>query len=126
YGNQDSGRVFGRGISGTGPRDHGPGPASWSTPPKAPAPRPAPASGPGFTSPPKVPSGPGFSPLTNRQKKIKGQQFTPGDGVRHNRFGEGIILKSEMEGETEFVEVQFQGTLGTKRLSMDFAHLEKL
>jgi DNA helicase-2/ATP-dependent DNA helicase PcrA len=46
--------------------------------------------------------------------------------VRHNRFGEGIVLKSEMEGDTEFVEVQFEGSLGKKRLSMDFANLEKL
>jgi DNA helicase-2/ATP-dependent DNA helicase PcrA len=31
-----------------------------------------------------------------------------------------------MEGETEFVEVQFQGKHGKKRLSLDFARLEKL
>jgi len=73
-----------------------------------------------------VPPGPIFPGSGNRQKKVKGQQFTPGDRVRHNRFGRGVILKSEMEGETEFVEVQFEGDLGKKRLSMDFAHLEKL
>jgi DNA helicase-2/ATP-dependent DNA helicase PcrA len=123
YGDQDTGRVFGRGISGTPSRDPNPHPSSWFTTPKAPD---TPQQGTNFTSAPKVPSGPSFSPSTNRQKKIKGQQFTPGDRVRHNRFGEGIVLKSEMEGETEFVEVQFQGNMGKKRLSMDFAHLEKL
>jgi DNA helicase-2/ATP-dependent DNA helicase PcrA len=58
--------------------------------------------------------------------KAKEQQYKPGDKVRHDKFGEGIILKSEMEGGTEFVEVQFQGKHGKKRLSMDFAKLEKL
>ncbi len=37
-----------------------------------------------------------------------------------------VILKSEMERGTEFVEVQFGGKYGKKRLSMDFAKLEKL
>jgi DNA helicase-2/ATP-dependent DNA helicase PcrA len=46
--------------------------------------------------------------------------------VRHASFGEGIVLKSEMEEQTEFVEIQFQGKHGKKRLSMDFARLEKL
>jgi len=49
--------------------------------------------------------------------KSKSQQYKP---------GEGIILKSEMEQNTEFVEVLFQGKHGKKRLSMDFAKLEKL
>ena len=58
--------------------------------------------------------------------KPKEQQFKPGDRVRHDKFGDGIVLKSEMEAGTEFVEVQFQGKHGKKRLSMDFAKLEKL
>jgi len=56
----------------------------------------------------------------------KSQQFKPGERVRHDQFGEGIILKSEMEQNTEFVEVQFQGKHGKKRLSLDFAKLEKI
>jgi len=56
----------------------------------------------------------------------KSQQYQPGEKVRHDKFGEGIILKSEMEQNTEFVEVQFQGKYGKKRLSMDFAKLEKI
>jgi len=58
--------------------------------------------------------------------KPKEPQFHPGDRVRHDRFGEGIVLKSEIVKESEFVEVQFQGKEGKKRLSMDFAKLEKL
>jgi DNA helicase-2/ATP-dependent DNA helicase PcrA len=58
--------------------------------------------------------------------KLNSQQFNPGERVRHDKFGEGIILKSEMEQNTEFVEVQFQGKHGKKRLSMDFAKLEKI
>jgi DNA helicase-2/ATP-dependent DNA helicase PcrA len=58
--------------------------------------------------------------------RSKVQRFKPGDRVHHNVFGDGIILKSEMESETEFVEVQFPGKTGKKRLSLDFAHLEKL
>jgi DNA helicase-2/ATP-dependent DNA helicase PcrA len=123
YDGQDLGRVFGRGISSTPQRDPHANPSRWSTTPKTPS---TSQSGPGFTSVPKVPSGPGLSGPANRRKKVKGQQFTPGDHVRHNRFGEGIVIKSEMEGETEFVEVQFQGNVGKKRLSMDFANLEKL
>jgi DNA helicase-2/ATP-dependent DNA helicase PcrA len=53
-------------------------------------------------------------------------QYKPGQRVSHSIFGEGIVLKSEMNESTEFVEVQFQGKIGKKRLSMDFARLEKL
>lgn len=60
------------------------------------------------------------------QSKPKRQQYKPGERVRHDKFGEGIILESEMEQNTEFVEVQFQGKYGKKRLSLDFAKLEKI
>jgi DNA helicase-2/ATP-dependent DNA helicase PcrA len=55
-----------------------------------------------------------------------GVRFRPGERVLHHLFGEGIVLKSELESGTEFVEVQFQGRYGKKRLSMDYARLEKL
>jgi hypothetical protein len=54
------------------------------------------------------------------------QHYKSGDKVRHDTFGEGIVLKSEMVNDTEFIEVQFEGKYGKKRLSMDFAKLEKL
>jgi hypothetical protein len=58
--------------------------------------------------------------------KSKSQQYWPGDKVRHNVFGEGMVLKSEMERGIEFVEVHFLGNIGKKRLSLAFAKLEKL
>ena len=63
---------------------------------------------------------------TRSPSPSKEQRFKSGDRVRHNIFGDGIILKSQMESGTEFVEVQFPGKHGKKRFSLDFAHLEKL
>jgi DNA helicase-2/ATP-dependent DNA helicase PcrA len=110
YGTQDTGRVYGSGT-----------PRKSSTPPQW-SPRPGAYSSP--TVPPKITPTP--KPQNVEPVKAKGQQYKPGDHVRHDKFGEGLILKSELEGETEFVEVQFQGKHGKKRLSMDFAKLEKL
>ncbi|MBV9615108.1 MAG: UvrD-helicase domain-containing protein [Ktedonobacteraceae bacterium] len=110
YGSQDMGRVYGSGTprkSGTPPQ-WTPGHGAYSSPPVPPKISPAPV------------------PKKAEPAKAKGQQYRPGDHVRHDKFGEGLILKSEMEGGTEFVEVQFQGKYGKKRLSMDFARLEKL
>jgi DNA helicase II / ATP-dependent DNA helicase PcrA len=116
YDGPERGRVFGRGTSFTpssSPSRESDPNASRLTNPQG---------GFGFPPPPaKGPVGP-----QSRKLLPKGQQFTPGDRVRHDRFGEGVILKSEMEGCTEFVEVQFTGNVGKKRLSMDFAHLEKI
>src|SRR6266536_156341 len=53
------------------------------------------------------------------------QQYKAGDRVRHDKFGEGIVLKSEVVNDTEFLDIQFAGKHGKKRLSMDFAKLEK-
>ncbi|HEX4206686.1 MAG TPA: UvrD-helicase domain-containing protein [Ktedonobacteraceae bacterium] len=69
---------------------------------------------------------PQATPPTPKPARPKGQRFKAGEHVRHNIFGEGVVLKSELEEETEFVEIQFHGKFGKKRLSMDFANLEKL
>ena len=53
-----------------------------------------------------------------------GVRFHPGDHVVHPIFGTGAVLKSEMEGQTEFVDVLFQGEHRKKRLSLDYARLE--
>jgi DNA helicase II / ATP-dependent DNA helicase PcrA len=108
------GRVFG---SGTAPKNNTTSrwsPAS-SSPPRT-----------NSYSSPTVPPSSREKSLLPQPAKPKGQQFKPGDHVRHMVFGEGFVLKSEMEQNTEFVEVQFQGKIGKKRLSMDFAKLEKL
>ncbi len=104
----DGGHVFGSGT----PRPSSRAPQKSSVPPRI-----------GSSSPRVPPS----LPTANREPaRPKEQQFHAGDRVHHNMFGEGIVLRSEMEQGTEFVEVQFHGKQGKKRLSMDFAHLEKL
>jgi DNA helicase-2/ATP-dependent DNA helicase PcrA len=127
---RDTGRTFGSGKANTyGIGQSNPG---SSTPPKW-TPRTGSYSSP--TVPPSSPSAkkatPGSSQKTPSDQQPaptapKGQQFKPGDKVIHSLFGKGTILKSEMEQNTEFVEVQFEGKIGKKRLSMDFAKLEKL
>ncbi|GAC1347993.1 MAG: UvrD-helicase domain-containing protein [Ktedonobacteraceae bacterium] len=118
YETRDIGRTFGSGGQNK----------AGSSGPKA-VPRP------GFYSSPTVPpSTPvvrskitsSSQPPAPQPVQPKEQQFKPGDKVRHSIFGEGMILKSEMEQNTEFVEVQFLGKIGKKRLSMDFAKLEKM
>jgi DNA helicase-2/ATP-dependent DNA helicase PcrA len=118
---RDTGRTFGSGRPASGGSSSAakPGriiPPSW-------APRTGSYSSP--TVPPSPPAGKKVTPPPPPAKP-KEQQYQPGDRVRHDKFGEGIILKSEMEQNTEFVEVQFQGKAGKKRLSMDFAKLEKI
>ena len=61
-----------------------------------------------------------------RLLKSKIQQYRPGDKIRHDVFGEGMVLKSEMEQGGEFIEVQFLGNIGKKRLSVVVEKLEKL
>jgi DNA helicase-2/ATP-dependent DNA helicase PcrA len=85
-----------------------------------------PQKGSSNVTPPLSSSSAKTPPVPPAPAKPKGQQFKPGDRVRHDKFGEGTILKSEMQEDTEFVEVQFDSKFGKKRLSMDFAKLEKL
>ncbi|TMC15713.1 MAG: hypothetical protein E6J34_21310 [Chloroflexi bacterium] len=118
YGEDDLGHVFGRGTPTTPPKN------SSSTPKASSPPLFTPRAG-SYSSSTIPPTGPSISRKAEpSQPKV--QQFKPGDRVRHNLFGEGFILKSEMESGTEFVEVQFHGKHGKKRLSMDFAKLERL
>ncbi len=48
-----------------------------------------------------------------------------GDDVRHNTFGEGVILRIEGEGEKAVAVVNFPGA-GEKQLLLNWAPLEKL
>ena len=126
YSSRDSGRTFGSGKPrvNSQPSQWSPRPSAYSSPTVPPS---SSQRNQGNVTPPlsssqKTPP-PAPTPAPSRPKS---QQFKPGDKVRHDKFGEGIILKSDMEQETEFVDVQFQGKHGKKRLSMDFAKLEKL
>jgi DNA helicase-2/ATP-dependent DNA helicase PcrA len=48
-----------------------------------------------------------------------------GAKVRHARFGEGLVVGVEREGEDIMVTVRF-ASVGRKRLSLQYAHLEEL
>ncbi|GAC1467503.1 MAG: UvrD-helicase domain-containing protein [Ktedonobacteraceae bacterium] len=131
YGDQ-GGRVIGRGLPPNPPTSRSSTPSRWSTPTARPGSSyrsPNPYGTP--SAPPPTSRNTGSMPPSSPSKKSqppepKQQLFKAGDRVRHDKFGDGIILKSEMEAGTEFVEVQFQGKHGKKHLSLDFAKLEKL
>lgn len=114
YAQQEGGRVYGSGRAST---------SQWNPySPKTSARPPASTNG-GSEKRPVLP--PRTLPASRPPTPSRGQQYKPGERVYHASFGEGIVLKSEIEEQTEFVEVQFQGKHGKKRLSMDFARLEK-
>jgi DNA helicase-2/ATP-dependent DNA helicase PcrA len=48
-----------------------------------------------------------------------------GAHVRHGRFGEGMVVGVEREGEDTVVTVRF-ASVGRRRLSLQYAHLEEL
>jgi len=54
-----------------------------------------------------------------------GEQFSPGDKVRHGTFGEGVVVSSSGVGSDMQVAVAFAGQ-GVKRLMLSFAPLEKV
>ena len=45
--------------------------------------------------------------------------------MRHARFGEGLVVGVEREGDDVMVTVRF-ASVGRKRLSMQYAHLEEI
>ena len=46
--------------------------------------------------------------------------------VRHPRFGEGIVVSSQMVKDDQEVTIAFKGEVGIKKLMLSFAPLEKL
>jgi DNA helicase-2/ATP-dependent DNA helicase PcrA len=52
--------------------------------------------------------------------------FSAGDRVRHEKFGEGIVVSCEPSGGDYQVVVAFQGEAGIKKLLLSFAPLEKV
>jgi DNA helicase-2/ATP-dependent DNA helicase PcrA len=51
--------------------------------------------------------------------------FSVGAHVRHARWGEGLVVGVEREGSDTIVTVRF-ASVGRKRLSLQYAHLEEL
>jgi hypothetical protein len=66
-----------------------------------------------------------FTKSWNRNFRIRNQR-KPGDRVRHLTFGEGVVLRSEIVEDVEFVDVQFQEKFGKKRVPTGSPILEKL
>src|SRR6266566_1732506 len=139
YSTRESGRTYGRGTQETystgrgttfGSRRAKPETSSSrsstnSSPAIPPSSRPASRTSSSNVTPPLSPKE--RSPQQPAEPvEPKVQQYKAGDRVRHDKFGDGIVLKSEMLNDTEFLDVQFAGKHGKKRLSMDFANLEKL
>jgi DNA helicase-2/ATP-dependent DNA helicase PcrA len=60
-----------------------------------------------------------------RSASRSGDQFAPGDKVRHGAFGEGVVVNSSGVGSDMQVTVAFTGH-GVKRLMLSFAPLEKV
>jgi DNA helicase-2/ATP-dependent DNA helicase PcrA len=52
--------------------------------------------------------------------------FAGGERVRHPRFGEGVVVGSQMVKDDQEVTVAFKGDIGIKKLMLSFAPLEKL
>jgi DNA helicase-2/ATP-dependent DNA helicase PcrA len=74
------------------------------------------------TSPADIPG----EPAPTRPESPIEPQFKGGERVRHHIFGEGTILRSELSGDSEVVEVLFKGRTGKKVLDLAFAKLERL
>jgi DNA helicase-2/ATP-dependent DNA helicase PcrA len=51
--------------------------------------------------------------------------FRVGARVQHARWGEGMVVGVEKEGSDVIVTVRF-ASVGRKRLSLQYAHLEEL
>ncbi|MFP4561274.1 MAG: UvrD-helicase domain-containing protein [Thiohalorhabdus sp.] len=81
-------------------------------------PRPA-VEGPGLGS---AKGGSGFQPAERREPP----PFPPGSGVRHSRFGAGVVMACEGSGPKARVRVFFRDLGEEKWLIVEYAGLEKL
>jgi DNA helicase-2/ATP-dependent DNA helicase PcrA len=66
------------------------------------------------------------SPREDERPFVPGDSFKAGDHVRHERFGEGVVVSCEPSGGDYQVVVAFQGEAGIKKLLLSFAPLEKI
>jgi DNA helicase-2/ATP-dependent DNA helicase PcrA len=56
---------------------------------------------------------------------ISEQTYHPGSKVRHAKFGDGVVVRSDLNNGDEEVTIAFEG-FGVKKLSVAFAPLEKV
>ena len=64
--------------------------------------------------------------LDEARNSSKSHSFKIGDSVRHAVFGEGVVMSVDYEKSDCLLTIQFAGELGTKRLLLSFAPLEKV
>jgi DNA helicase II / ATP-dependent DNA helicase PcrA len=62
---------------------------------------------------------------TNAQKKSESYPFKIGQGVRHSKFGEGVVVSYEGNANDLVIKINF-GHQGLKALAMEYARLEKI
>ena len=60
------------------------------------------------------------------ERSVPAESFAAGDHVRHDKFGNGIVVSCEPSGNDYQVVVAFQGEAGIKKLLLSFAPLEKI
>jgi len=65
---------------------------------------------------------PAVTPVDSRTSA----DFTAGDRVRHARFGEGVVISAQNMPDDTDVVVAFGAGVGVKKLSLNFAPLEKI
>jgi DNA helicase-2/ATP-dependent DNA helicase PcrA len=63
---------------------------------------------------------------TEETPSTPSESFAAGDRVRHDSFGEGIVVSCEPSGTDYQVVVAFKGEAGIKKLLLSFAPLEKV
>jgi DNA helicase-2/ATP-dependent DNA helicase PcrA len=66
------------------------------------------------------------APSGEGQSVVSTQTFSAGDHVRHQKFGQGIVVSCEPSGTDYQVVVAFQGEAGIKKLLLSFAPLERI
>ncbi|MCH8009674.1 MAG: ATP-binding domain-containing protein, partial [Chloroflexi bacterium] len=69
-------------------------------------------------------SGPSLARM--RQAMPSEAMFAPGDHVRHQRFGEGVVVNCTVTSSDQEVTVAFKGGGGVKKLLLSYAPLAKV
>ena len=68
---------------------------------------------------------PFYTPPAKKEPPKKAAELRVGDSVRHKKFGDGLVLSAHPLGNDVLLEVAFD-TVGTKKLMLSAARLEKL
>jgi len=82
---------------------------------------------PGESKGPPCNTGQAPTPVINRAKPESARPtLSVGESVRHNAFGEGVVIRVDVTASDTEVTIEFEGGVGQKRLLLSFAPLEKI